>query len=89
MELLVDRSALAEATARKTAEHGGQVSAEDVERVLEALFGTVADAGALAEALRRDQSVSLMGFGSFHLENGTAVLRPGQALTEYLNGDVD
>ncbi|MDT9682827.1 DNA-binding protein [Streptomyces sp. TRM76323] len=84
----MDRSALAEATARKAAEHGGQVSADDVGRVLEALFGTVTEAGTLAEALRRDQAVSLMGFGSFHVEDGTAVLRPGQALTEYLNGDV-
>ncbi|MCP9946875.1 HU family DNA-binding protein [Streptomyces somaliensis] len=84
----MDRSELAEATARKTAERGGRVSADDVERVLEALFGTVTDAGALAEALRRDRTVSLMGFGSFHFEDGTAVLRPGQALNEYLKGDV-
>ncbi|URM92489.1 DNA-binding protein [Streptomyces sp. MRC013] len=84
----MDRSELAEATARKTAERGGQVSADDVERVLEALFGTVADAGALAQGLRRDRTVTLMGFGSFHLEGGTAVLRPGQALNEYLKGEV-
>ncbi|MCP9960149.1 MULTISPECIES: HU family DNA-binding protein [Streptomyces] len=84
----MDRSELAEATARKAAEHGGEIPAGDVERVLEALFGTVTEAGALAEGLRRDRSVSLMGFGSFHLEDGTAVLRPGQALNEYLKGDV-
>jgi DNA-binding protein HU-beta len=89
LELLVDRSALAEATARKASERGGQVSVDDVGRVLEALFGTVVDAGTLAEALRRDRTVSVMGFGSFHLQDGTAVLRPGQALNEYLNGSLD
>ncbi|GAB2582463.1 hypothetical protein GCM10027168_14100 [Streptomyces capparidis] len=83
----MDRTELAEATARKAAQRGGSLSAEEVGRVLDALFGTVQDAGTLAEALKEGRTVSVMGFGTFHRDDGTAALRPGQALTEYLTGD--
>ncbi|MFI6106221.1 HU family DNA-binding protein [Streptomyces sp. NPDC093595] len=84
----MDRSALAEAVTRKVAQHGSTTTVEEAGRVIDALFGTVEQSGAIADALKDGRTVTLLGFGSFHPEDGTATLRPGQALVEYLQGTV-
>ncbi|WP_245229608.1 HU family DNA-binding protein [[Kitasatospora] papulosa] len=85
--LRMDRSALIEAVGRRTA-GGGELSADQIGRVVDALFGTVAEAGAIAETLRTGGAVTLVGFGSFHQEDGEAALRPGKALNEFVNDEV-
>ncbi|CAL9393221.1 hypothetical protein [Streptomyces sp. Tu 3180] len=80
----MDKSQLIQATADKAADGGGRPGTENVERVLDALFGTVEHPGSIAEALRRGETVVLGSFGSFHAEGGTAAFRPGKALTEFL-----
>ncbi|MFJ7149096.1 hypothetical protein ACIQVT_12980 [Streptomyces sp. NPDC100445] len=85
----MDRSRLIEMTARRAAEHPGgrQFAAQDVDEVLEALFGTVEHPGTIAEALKDQQTVTLGSFGSFHAGDGAAAFRPGRALTEYLRDE--
>ncbi|MFB4426114.1 HU family DNA-binding protein [Streptomyces sp. QL37] len=80
----MDRSGLIEAVGRKTTE-GGEVPADQIGRVVDALFGTVAEAGVIAEALRAGRAVTLVGFGSFHDVGGKASLRPGKALDEFIH----
>ncbi|MEU3250524.1 hypothetical protein [Streptomyces sp. NPDC006997] len=86
----MDKAQLAEATAdAANGDGGGQaVTAEDVERVLDALFGTVEHPGSLARALRGGQTVVVGSFGSFRGDGGGAAFRPGKALEEYLTGAV-
>ncbi|GAA2947691.1 MULTISPECIES: HU family DNA-binding protein [Streptomyces] len=83
----MDRSGLIEAVAHRTA-GGGALPPEDIGRVIDALFGTVTEAGALAQALKEGRTVTLVGFGSFRYADGEAALRPGKALDEFLHGDV-
>ncbi|MEU1484757.1 HU family DNA-binding protein [Streptomyces sp. NPDC005752] len=80
----MDRSGLVEAIGRKTAD-GGELPAEQIGRVVDAVFGTVAEAGAIAEALKAGRTVTLVGFGSFHTVGGEAALRPGKALNEFVH----
>ncbi|MEU2062463.1 hypothetical protein [Streptomyces sp. NPDC013455] len=77
-------------TARRAAElpGGRQLAPEDIDRVLETLFGTVEHPGTIAEALKADETVDLGSFGSFHTADGTAAFRPGRALSEYLQDQV-
>lgn len=83
----MDKNALVEAAARRTAETDRQLAAEQVERVIDALFGTVEHPGVIAEGLKRGETVTVMGFGAFQLDdNDRATLRPGQALNEYVSG---
>ncbi|WP_345584758.1 HU family DNA-binding protein [Streptomyces prasinosporus] len=84
----MDKSQLIEATAGKAADNGDghRPTTENVEQVIEALFGTVEHPGSIAEALSRGETVNLGSFGSFHTEGGTAAFRPGRALTEFLQG---
>ncbi|GGT00096.1 hypothetical protein [Streptomyces chromofuscus] len=84
----MDRTQLIDVTARRAAEHtnGRPLAAEDINRVLEALFGTVEHPGSIAEALRAKETVILGSFGSFQATDGTAAFRPGKALDEYLQG---
>ncbi|MFB7651573.1 MULTISPECIES: HU family DNA-binding protein [unclassified Streptomyces] len=85
----MDKDALIEAAVRKTAEPGAGVAPEDVERVIDALFGTVEQPGVIAEGLKRGETVTVIGFGAFQLDDDSqAALRPGQALNEYVNGTV-
>ncbi|WP_165984320.1 HU family DNA-binding protein [Streptomyces sp. YIM 98790] len=83
----MDKSGLIEETVRRAADGGTQVSAEQAGRVVDALFGTLEHAGAIAEALRRGESVTVLGFGTFHAEDSRAVLQPGKALNEYIGHD--
>ncbi len=86
---LMDKNALVEAAARRTAETDRQLAAEQVERVVDALFGTVEHPGVIAEGLKRGETVTVLGFGAFQLDdNDRATLRPGQALNEYVSGAV-
>ncbi|XKK60709.1 hypothetical protein HFP71_33985 [Streptomyces sp. ARC32] len=81
----MDRAQLIEAAAGRTAPDGkGGVSAEDVERVCDALFGTLEQPGAIAVALKREQSVFLGSFGSFRMNDRDAAFDAGKALAEYL-----
>ncbi|WP_344362351.1 hypothetical protein [Streptomyces gobitricini] len=84
----MDKSKLIEATAEKaaSAESGRPMRTEDIERVVDTLFGTVERPGTIAEALARGESVVLGSFGGFDHADGTAAFRPGKALTEYLRG---
>lgn len=82
----MDKNALIEATVRKAAEAGGRLSPDEVERVIDALFGTVEASGVIAESLRSGETVTVLGFGDFHLEGARPTLRPGQALHEYISG---
>lgn len=86
----MDRTHLIDITTRRAAEGPGgkQLTPEDVDRVLEALFGTVEEPGTIAEALKTDATVSLGSFGAFHSAEGTAAFRPGKALSEYLQDQV-
>ncbi|GGW60298.1 hypothetical protein GCM10010503_41990 [Streptomyces lucensis JCM 4490] len=86
----MDKARLTEVTARRTAQYsdGRQFAAEDVDQVLDALFGTVEHPGTIAEALKAQQTVALGSFGSFHAtDDGAAAFRPGKALTEYLRDE--
>jgi DNA-binding protein HU-beta len=83
----MDRSGLVEAVRQRTGTDGG-LTPEDVGRVVDAVFGTVDAAGAIAEALREGRTVSLDAFGSFHHRDGEPGLRPGKALIEFVNGQV-
>ena len=56
--------------------------------LLDAVFGTVEHPGAIAQALRDGQTVSVGSFGSFRSDDGTAAFRPGTALSEFLQGKV-
>ncbi|CAM5566298.1 DNA-binding protein OS=Streptomyces fumanus OX=67302 GN=GCM10018772_69690 PE=4 SV=1 [Streptomyces fumanus] len=85
---VMDKNALIEATVRKTAETGEELSPAEVERVVDALFGTVTVPGAIADGLRRGEIVTVLGFGDFHVEGAQPRLRPGQALNEYVKGEV-
>jgi nucleoid DNA-binding protein len=85
--LRMDRSGLIEAIGRKTAE-GGALPADQIGRVVDAVFGTVAESGAIAEALREGRAVTLVGFGSFHHDDGEVFLRPGKALNEFIHDQV-
>ncbi|MEV6781700.1 DNA-binding protein [Streptomyces sp. NPDC051098] len=62
------------------------MSQDDVERVIDALFGTVEQPGTIAQALRGGERVTLLGFGDFHLDGSEPVLRPGKALNGYVHG---
>ncbi|MER6349577.1 HU family DNA-binding protein [Streptomyces sp. NPDC001595] len=86
----MDKAQLLENTAHRAAQAtgGDRIGTEDVERVLDALFGTVEHPGTIAEALKSRESVTLGSFGSFRADDGTAAFRPGKALTEYLHGEV-
>jgi DNA-binding protein HU-beta len=86
----MDKAQLIKTTAGDTGGHGADrgLSPEDVERVLDAVFGTVEHPGAIARALRNGETVSVGSFGSFHGEDGTAAFRPGTALTEFLRDQV-
>jgi len=85
----MDKNALAEAAASKTAGTGAELAPDQVERVIDALFGTVERPGAIAEGLKRGESVTVIGFGAFQIDDDSEViLRPGQALNEYVNGTV-
>ncbi|MFI2781370.1 HU family DNA-binding protein [Streptomyces sp. ALB3] len=83
----MDRSGLIEAIGRKTAD-GGELPADQIGRVVDAVFGTVGEAGAIAEALKAGRTVTLVGFGSFHQVGGEASLRPGKALNEFVHDQV-
>ncbi|GAA2458438.1 hypothetical protein [Streptomyces glaucus] len=85
----MDKAQLIE-TATEDASGQGErrLSPEDVERVLDAVFGTVQRPGAIARALRSGETVVLGSFGSFHSDDGTAAFRPGKALTEFLRGEI-
>ncbi|MFE5258712.1 HU family DNA-binding protein [Streptomyces coelicoflavus] len=83
----MDKNALTEAAARRTAAAGSGLEPDDVERVIDALFGTVEQPGVIAEGLRSGETVTVIGFGAFQLDDGfRPVLRSGQALNEYVNG---
>ncbi|MFK0115283.1 hypothetical protein [Streptomyces sp. NPDC090994] len=86
----MDKARLVAAASEATAGHGGErpLAPEEVGRVFDAVFGTVERPGAIAQALRRGETVSLGSFGGFHSEDGTAAFRPGTALTEYLRDHV-
>lgn len=81
---LMDRAGLVAKVARKVADQGADVPPEVVGQVVDALFGTVEAPGAVAEALRGGEAVTLLGFGSFHADGADAALRPGKALKEYV-----
>ncbi|MFF3030920.1 DNA-binding protein [Streptomyces rubiginosohelvolus] len=59
--------------------------AETIGQIIDALFGTVEGAGAIAEGLRKGETVALLGFGDFHVEEEQPALRPGAALSQYVN----
>ncbi|MFB8027397.1 HU family DNA-binding protein [Streptomyces sp. NPDC056465] len=80
----MDRSGLIEAVGRKTS-GGGTLPDAEIGRVVDALFGTVAEPGVIAEALKAGRAVTLVGFGSFHDVGGEASLRPGKALNEFVH----
>lgn len=81
----MDKSGLVEMVARKTVEHGVDVPPETVGQVIDALFGTVERSGAIADGLRRGETVALLGFGDFHVTETQPALRPGAALSQYVN----
>ncbi|MEU0333839.1 hypothetical protein [Streptomyces sp. NPDC006193] len=85
----MNRSQLIEMTARRAAEHadGRELDAQEIDQVLDTLFGTVEHPGTIAEALKSRQTVALGSFGSFHAADGAAAFRPGKALTEYLRDE--
>ncbi|MGW6467743.1 hypothetical protein [Streptomyces rubiginosohelvolus] len=56
--------------------------------MIEALFGAVEKAGAIAEALQNGETVSDGSFGRFRNNSGSVAFEPGTALTEYLNNAV-
>ncbi|MFF3485641.1 HU family DNA-binding protein [Streptomyces sp. NPDC002701] len=82
----MDKHQLIEKTAGRTGAAGDaeRLAPQDVERVLDALFGTVEHPGLIAEAVRAGETVVLGSFGDFHGADGTAAFRPGKALASYL-----
>lgn len=84
----MDKNAPVEAAARRTADADQHLAAEQVERVIDALFGTVEHPGVIAEGLKRGETVTVLGFGAFHLDDDRVTLRPGRALNEYVSGAV-
>ncbi|MEW1610998.1 MULTISPECIES: hypothetical protein [unclassified Streptomyces] len=84
----MNKSQLVQAAVRKAAEGGQELGPEDTERVIDALFGTVERAGAIAEALRDGATVTVGSFGRFRGDSGSAVFEEGAALSEYLHGTV-
>ncbi|MFD7304079.1 HU family DNA-binding protein [Streptomyces pharetrae] len=82
----MDKSQLTEMTARRAADSsdGRELTGDDISRVLDLLFGSVEQAGTIAEALKGREVVTLGSFGSFQAADGVASFRPGTALTEYL-----
>lgn len=84
----MNRTQLIEATTDKAADNDGgrRLTADDVERTFDSVFGTVEHPGSIAEALSRGEEVVLGSFGTFHPDGETAVFRPGKALTEFLRG---
>ncbi|HCA86515.1 MAG TPA: DNA-binding protein [Streptomyces sp.] len=84
----MDKAALVEATVRKTGERGSVLSQREVEDVIDALFGTVEHPGTIAEGLKQGETVTIVGFGDFHLDDSSPVLRPGAALNEYVHDSV-
>ncbi|MEU3099685.1 hypothetical protein ABZ690_34500 [Streptomyces sp. NPDC006967] len=85
----MDRTQLVEATRENAAGNGDGPgpTADEVERVLDSVFGTVEHPGSIAEALSRGEEVVLGSFGRFRPDGGTAAFRPGKALTEFLHGE--
>ncbi|MEU5364056.1 hypothetical protein ABZ354_11285 [Streptomyces sp. NPDC005925] len=82
----MDKARLVEATAEKAVHHGTRpLDVADVERVIDALFGTVEYPGTIAQALKHDESVVLGSFGSFRSDGRDAAFRAGRALVEYLD----
>ncbi|MFI5572330.1 HU family DNA-binding protein [Streptomyces sp. NPDC051740] len=84
----MDKNALVEAAARRTADTDQHLAAEQVERVVDALFGTVEHPGVIAEGLKRGGTVTVLGFGTFHPDDDRVTLWPGQALKECVSGAV-
>ncbi|MEU5099371.1 hypothetical protein [Streptomyces sp. NPDC020996] len=86
----MDKARLIKTAAENLGRHDedGGLSPEEIERVLDAVFGTVERPGAIAQALRSGQTVSVGSFGSFRSDDGTPVFRPGTALSEFLQGQV-
>ncbi|KAA0942598.1 HU family DNA-binding protein [Streptomyces apricus] len=84
----MDKHQLIEDTASRTGAAGddGALAPHDVERVLDALFGTVEHPGLIAEAVRTGERVVLGSFGDFHGADDTIAFRPGKALDSYLRG---
>lgn len=81
----MDKAHLIEATADRVGHAGDrQLDAADVERVLDALFGTVEYPGTVAEALKHEKSVVLGSFGRFRSDGHDAAFHAGKALMEYL-----
>ncbi|MET9564140.1 HU family DNA-binding protein [Streptomyces tauricus] len=82
----MDKQQLIDRTAGQTdaAGDGERLAPQDVERVLNALFGTVEHPGVIAEAVRAGETVVLGSFGDFHGADSTAAFRPGKALAAYL-----
>ncbi|MFC8102347.1 HU family DNA-binding protein [Streptomyces sp. NPDC057363] len=82
----MDRTQLIDATAGNAATNDAdrQLTTETAERAFDAIFGTVEHPGSIAEALRREETVVLGSFGSFHPNGETVTFRPGKALTEFL-----
>ncbi|MBP0457137.1 HU family DNA-binding protein [Streptomyces montanisoli] len=84
----MDKKELIEATLPKT---GGGISADAVETVIDALFGTVETPGSIAEAVKAGEHVTLLGFGGFEPAEGdpsSAVrLRPGKALVAFMHSN--
>ncbi|MBB5939255.1 HU family DNA-binding protein [Streptomyces zagrosensis] len=85
----MDKSQLVRTTTDETVgdDGGRRLAVEEVERVLDTVFGTVDRPGVIAGALKEGETVTLGSFGSFHGENGTAAFRPGKALTEFLHDE--
>ncbi len=85
----MDKQQLIDRTAGRTeasgdGERGERLAPQDVERVLDALFGTVEHPGVIAEAVRAGETVVLGSFGDFHGADNTVAFRPGKALAAYL-----
>ncbi|MFE0454128.1 hypothetical protein ACFW2D_23155 [Streptomyces sp. NPDC058914] len=86
----MDKSELTQMTARRAADdpNGRHLGADDISRILDLLFGTVEQAGTVAEALKGREAVHLGSFGTFQAADGVARFRPGTALTEYLQDQI-
>ena len=84
-----DKNAPVEAAARRTADADQHLAAEQVEReerVIGAPFGSLEHPGVIAEGLKRGETVTVLGFGAFRLDDDRVALRPGRALNEYVSG---
>ncbi|MFE2053070.1 HU family DNA-binding protein [Streptomyces sp. NPDC059459] len=82
----MDKNALVEAAARQTGEADAPLTPDQVERVIDTLFGTVERPGVIAAGLRRGETVTVIGFGTLRLDDARVTLLPGQALTAYVTG---